>query len=200
MSSYASSNKKALKAYKKYLSKSKIMVLPKNTTLGNYPATGYQGSKSSGVKFALAYLDKDNIPELFVVDYKLSNVFGVFSYIKGKVIRVGYSRLYEIPIAYYKGEEYFYSYGEPYFDGDDETYCYYKLYSNEDGIVLRYFHDTGNNRDNYYRWYGTPLSHPMVTISRETFNSLHEKYCGGKAPTKLKFFKNTAKNRKKRLK
>ena len=202
-SSNASSNKtKALKAYKKYLSSNTIMVLPKNTQLGNYPPPGYQGSKPSGIRFALAYLDKDNTPELFLVDSKMSNIFGVFSYIIGKVVRVGFSGMYQKPIAYYKGEEYYYSYGEPGYVGgteDEESYTYYKLNSNNDfGIVLLHTHMT--DHDFYYSWVQTELSRPLERITHDEFNSLHSCYSGGKAPTKLKFYTNTSINRRKYLK
>ena len=93
----ASAKKKALKAYKKFLSNNKIAVIPNGTPLAydDEFVVRYHPTPSGQVKFALAYLDNNKIPELIVLEnsHKYdsgSQGIGIFTWKNRKVKRVGY--------------------------------------------------------------------------------------------------------------
>ena len=86
---------KILNAYKDYLSKKTIYVLPKGSKYSSVIKNGtYKGSKQSNVKFGLAYIDNNNEPELVLEAYETVNGTqarigaAVFSFIGGKVKRI----------------------------------------------------------------------------------------------------------------
>ena len=98
----ASTKSKALSAYKKKLSASKVTVLPpgKKVTVNYYDTVTYRYSKSAAVKFAIAYIDNDNIPELILQDNRYC--YGVWTYKSGKVRCVHWGDSLTDPYGYYK--------------------------------------------------------------------------------------------------
>ena len=84
---------KAMAAYKKYLSQSKVYVMPKGTTyqdLGKKKDFTYNGTPGAQAKFCIANIDNDSIPELIVrtVD---GHYGSVLTYRNGKIVRLEYT-------------------------------------------------------------------------------------------------------------
>lgn len=101
----ASKKQNALKAYEKWLTKSTVYIIPKgkkywNTDSNSEYCEPYKGIKSSRVKFAIIYLDNDNIPEMVVYDRK--NCWALFTYRGGKVVRLDYDAVGHVAIQYHR--------------------------------------------------------------------------------------------------
>ena len=81
----ASTKSKALSAYKKKLSASKVTVLPagKKVMNRNDDYVTYRYSKRAKVKFAIAYINNENVPEQILVAKNYG--YGVWAYKGGKV-------------------------------------------------------------------------------------------------------------------
>ena len=190
----AASKKNALRAYKKLLSMNTIMIVPKNIQL--YPDGRYKGTKREKAQFSLAYLDSDNIPELFIYDNYIG--YALFRYAGGKVVRANYAIAYAKPGGYYPGT------GIYRVDSDTEGYIfhdeYIRYHSGKHNIVLehRHIHDYDEDEnevisDDYYTVYSE-------SISKGRFDDLLAEYTNGKTMTRLVLRKNTASNLKKYLK
>ena len=101
---------KALRAYASWLSKSKVNVIIKGSVqYYNYGRDPYQGTRSSKVKFALAYIDNDNIPELIVYTDEMGfcGSFGILTYRNGRIVRCYASDGCDSFKGYYKKTGYF---------------------------------------------------------------------------------------------
>ena len=186
----ASGKTKALKAYKSYLSKVRK-----------------QNKKS---KFALAYIDRDSVPELYVIT---KGKGGIYKYSGGKVKRVhdiNYSGddYRDFRAYYYKKTGVF---REDYHNSgacsDYEKYFYLK------GKLLK----NGSRRqrwcigyDEYYteggeRSYESSYSYTKnalkgKTVSRKALAKQVKKYTKGKKPTRISLKANTPANVKKKVK
>lgn len=195
VTAHAASKKKALKAYKKLLSKNTIMIAPKNATI--WPEIKYKGTKKKNARFSLAYLDSDKVPELFV--YDPSAGYAVFRYKKGKAVRAGYELYWTVPKGYY------YKTGIYRTSGDVEGYIFYDRYNRYSSgkftqIIEHNYcedYDDDDNRiiEHEYRSYPGARE-----ITKGRFDALLKNYTKGRAMTGLVLRKNTAKNRKKYLK
>ena len=188
---FASPKSKAFKAYKKYLSKSKVYVMPKGykwytRDFTDYRAKTYKGTKASKVKFAFAYIDNDNVPELILTDAKWGSA--IYKYMGGKVTCVDHVSFYDKYKGYYKKSGLIYrlhtSEGTPYTDN------YEKLEGNVLNKVCYIEHDSE---------YDPPMYHltDWQEVSKAEFNAARAQAAGGKKYTKFKFYSNTAANRKK---
>lgn len=62
----ASAKSKAMKAYKKFLAKKNVVVIPKGTTMDYFSGKKYSSSPRSNLQFAIGYVNNDKVPELFV--------------------------------------------------------------------------------------------------------------------------------------
>lgn len=198
LTAQASSTKtKALKSYAKLLSKSKIST---------------NKLKSSGCSFALAYIDNNSVPELVIKSFQLGSSNGyyvVYTYKNGKAVQIG--NLLGTSFGYYKKKGVFrdmryftHPMGGP---GDQTTY--YKLSNGKITSMLSkavYEPDPFYKRTKsmYYYYYcaGSDSSN-YKSIKKSNYNSRLKKLIGSKTltkDTKMKFYKNTAANRKKYLK
>ena len=105
---------KALNAYDKWLSGSKVLVAPKGTIYWNMTTDQHEkfrGTKPSDVKFGLLYLDNDSIPELAVFDKNFC--FSVLTYKNGKVVRLfGTFENFAIATKYYNKKNAFIAVGQ----------------------------------------------------------------------------------------
>lgn len=191
----ASTKSKALAAYKKKLSRSTVTVLPKGKKVidldDNYVT--YKSSKKSNVKFALAYIDNNNVPELILQDDHYG--YGVWAYRHGKVTCVHWEDSYGAPYGYYrkKGiyEDIVYSEGTPF------TKSFYKYKSGKMTLKLsKFVYCEGEPDAEYYT--GSMLYGKEV--SKSTFRKKLKSYVSSTKVTKFKMHKNTSKNRKKYLK
>ena len=82
----ATAKSKAIAAYKKMLSKSTVTVIPKKVRCGRFTRTR-QPAKSKNVRFTIAYIDKDSVPELILLDSE-TEFCGIWTFRNGKVENV----------------------------------------------------------------------------------------------------------------
>lgn len=187
----ASKKSKALAAYKKMLSKSRVTVMPSGKRIWDwesYSFVKYTSTKSGKVTFAIAYIDGDSVPELILKDPKLG--YGIWTYKNGKVRFVANGDSDSSVIGYYKNKSIYrtneYSEGTPYYK------VYYKMSGTKSSKVLSVFDsDTGDSWREYY------IGNKVVSKSK--FNKKLKAYTGNKKMKKFNFYKNTKANRKKRL-
>lgn len=190
----ATQKQKAMSAYKKMLSASRVYVLPNNTKYYDdyhYRTLIYHGSLSKNVYFGLAYINNDGIPEL-VLRAKCNGVslYSVWTYKNGKAVRVAYGN------------------GGSVFKG----------YFNKTGIYLeRAFSDGTPFTDSYYRLSGTTVTRVISkfdygygggadysignrSCSASAFAAKRKSITKGYAMKKVSYVKNTAASRKAKLK
>ena len=127
--SAATQRQKAISAYKSFLSKSKVYLMSDGTSYPDYYSGKrytYRGTPKADVKFCIAKIDNDNIPEL-VVSTTVGvgeKIYSVFTYKNGKLQRV-ICRIDAAFIGYYsKTGIYFersFTDGTPYYES------YYRL-------------------------------------------------------------------------
>ena len=191
--SAASTKSKALKAYKKLLAQKEITFVRSidgTTTKLSFP--------TSKMKFALVYLDNNTVPELVIDNLdnipimwygeKLFSFFGgaVFTYKGGKLKQLDvYTSNWRLTKVY-KKKGVFYSNNTHTYDKKDAIYYYIK------GTKTI---DIGNfSAGKYYK------NGAIKPIKKSAFQKLLKKYVGSTKATKIKYYKNTAANRKKYLK
>ena len=186
---------KAMKAYNRWLSASKVYVLKKGElyfdVIGGYKEKHYTSSKSSEIEFGIAYIDGDNIPELIVYGFVGGVVsYGIITYKNGKLQRV-----YDIQCARFEGS--FYRTG--YFlqanglDGYPMVYEaeYFKMLGTK--AVKRYCKSTGTMiNDKNFR-----LGNRKVSAAE--FKKQVDAQTKNKSITKIRYYKNTKANRAKIL-
>ncbi|MCD8019848.1 MAG: hypothetical protein LUF92_09805 [Clostridiales bacterium] len=187
----ASAKQKAMKAYKKFLTQESIP-----WSVYNYDET----ADPSLCKFSLVYLDNNSVPELVVSggDTYYKPYMTIYTYKNGKVTLVenssyGFS-------SYYKKKGII-------VESAAKGATFYNKYSNGQlKIVLAKLNENAQGRDLNgdgkigYAYYKTTSSGDIKYISKSSFNKRLKKLVGSKNTKKLKFYKNTAKNRKKYLK
>ena len=189
--SAATQRQKAIAAYKKYLSQTKVYLIPKGQSFHgyDYEDISYYGTPASKVSFCFLNIDNDGVPELIVSGYlKGEPIYTVLTYKNGKICRA--SSVYGSKV---------------------------RGYYPKTGIYLDHG-DVGATYETYYRLKGVKASRVMdkyvfrpsttITIysigsnevSARTFAAKRKSITGGKTLLKAKFYKNTAENRKLRLK
>lgn len=173
----ATNRAKALKAYSKLLSQNQLQ---------------WNDSKSvqtAKCKFALIYVDKNNVPELFVDASgagglgHVDGFYRMYTYVKGKVVEVCTVR---DGFSYYKKKGIFSTYTAM----QGEYITYQKLSNGKSKIQLtsRTYMDT-----KYY-------NAAEKEITKKAFKRGLKKYVGSTKPSAPKCYANTAANRKKHLK
>lgn len=200
----ASKKAKAVKAYKEYLGQSVI-----------YPwEDSSMGWKTSDCKFALAYVDSDVVPELVVFNFRSGSFNGYYTlltYKEGKVSVVATPTQLGISFGYYKkkgilmgGHYYTHPQGGP---GSSNTY--YKLKKGEIASELmkgvyepdEYYKRT--KKEYHYSFSPAGEWGDTKNITKTQFNKKLKKFVGSTKMTEdssMKFYKNTAANRKRYLK
>ena len=187
----ASAKSKALSAYKKKLSASKVTVLPagKKVTVNYYDTITYKYSRRANIKFDLAYIDNDNIPELILQDNRYC--YGVWTYKSGKVKCVLWGDSLTDPYGYYrkKGiyEDVHYTEGSPF---------YKQFYQFKNGKM-------SHKMTKIVLEEGEPDAEYIIhskTVSKAAFKKKLKSYVGNTHVTKISLKKNTSTNRKKYLK
>lgn len=188
---HASSTKtKALKAYGKMLTKSKI---------------GRRNWKSSGCDFALVYFDNNSVPELVVRSYESgmrNGYYEIFTYKNGKV-----KSLYDdlgVGFEYYKKKSVFrdVSYFTAPMGGPGNSTIYYKI---KNGAISSRLTCTVyepnpkyNRKKTTYKYY-----YNGKKISKSKYKSKLKSFTSNKkvvSSSSIKFRDNTKKNRKQYLK
>ena len=206
LSGYALTQKqKALNAYNKFLSKPNVKVLASGSKwYENFREQRYQSTKASNVKFGIAYIDNDSIPEMVLLGKQSSyvsrdQIFAVFTYKNGKVTRVkaGNYDYMKFNGVYTKTGAFKWTF---YDDGGytEEYYCSLKKGKTTTKIQK-------NDIPDWAAAYTTPSYYKLNNgkrseISHSTFTRLFKKLTKSKKMKKVKFHKNTSANRKKYLK
>lgn len=182
----ASAKSKAIKAYKAFLAQDTI---PWGTD--DY----YTAVPTKRCSFSLVYIDKNSVPELVVQSGYVTHVAGfgvVFTYKNGMVQPVNNIHL--------DGDFYYYKkkgiYASSYLGAGRESYEYYKLSDLTSTGKVSEAKDIMSGDKFYYRI----TDGNTKSITGKKFNSLLKNLVGSTKKTKAKFYKNTAANRKKRLK
>ena len=191
--SAATQKQQAMAAYKKILSASRIYVVPKNRYIQDvwHMRYDYYGSLPKNVYFSLVYIDGDSVPEL-VLRAKCHGItlYCIWTYKNGKAYRTSYSNGYGDLRGYFPKTgmtlERTVSDGYSYMDS------YYKLSGTTAKQVLnKTTHGSGGGAD-YQIGY-------RDCTARE-FAAKRKSLTKGLAMKKISYVKNTAANRKAKLK
>lgn len=191
----ASARQKALNAYGKWLSSSKVYILPKGTSYKPYSYSGtdkYKGTSSSQVRFALACIDNDSIPELLVYDSE--RCFGMFTYKSGKVVRISCDGWWNVADKYYKKQNMFTT-SRTSASGIKSV----KHYCRASGRYLCRF-ATYRYKSGAKHYAEFSLSGIRKNLKEAVFNARLAALTKGSTATKISYYKNTKANRKKVLK
>ena len=167
----ASKKSKALKAYGKYLEK-----------------------HASVVQFGILYLDKDSVPELAVIERNSSGwkTGDLFSYKNGKVRQYNTGKYVTSMSTIFRG---FYKKKGIVEITSDDAGSQETWYCRISGMYLRPVTEKWNSRGTTYC-----ICSPFSKVTKKQFNAELKKYTGGRKLTKIKYYSNTASERKKRLK
>ncbi len=187
--SAATTRQRAIAAYKKWLSAPKIRVAAKGTRyfdIQTYESRTYYDTRSGNVKFALANIDSDGIPELILyTKVGWNSIYGILTYKNGRIYRVysyaGDGKL----MGYYKGTGYFFM--RTYSDGTPFTDSYYRIY----GAKIR------RNFTKFDYGYGGEADYTVgkTDVSRSTFVSKIRRAVQYKKKTNPTYYTNTSGNR-----
>lgn len=183
----ASAKSKAIKAYKSFLSQKTI---PWGTD------SYYTSVPSKNCSFALAYIDKNTVPELVVRNMRgITHIAGfgvVFTYKNGKVQPVANIQL-DGKFYYYKKKA---IYAGSNLSSGVLSYSYYKMSGVKSTAKLTERENIFSGEKTYYK----ANSGNGKVISKSKFTSSLKKLVGSTKRSTAKFYKNTKKNRTKYLK
>lgn len=175
----ASTKAKAIKAYKQFLEKT-----------------------DSKYSFSTIYLDKDSVPELLVHEY-LVNVGYVYTYKNGKVVQAGGTG--KAPVYYYKKKGIITS-GWQFSGGSsgETATAYYQLKGKKLNLVLADVKKAALVNKEWttvaeYRQY-TNASGAYTKTEKKAFNKALKKLTGSRQKVRIKYYQNTAANRKTHVK
>ena len=208
ISGYAATPKqKAMKAYNKMMSRSTVSIKKKGAKLldpdgkyGGYEDVAkYAPTKSSKTEFAIAYINNDNIPEL-IVRTNDKRYYGIFTYKNGKVVRMTGTQedgTFNTVKGYYKKTGAFFDVRSANFGIDRDIY--YKMSSTKAVPQMEVWTNSkGSKPSHEYSTFNR--AGKVFPINHGAFNYKLKKLSKGKKATIVKYYKNTAKNRKKILK
>lgn len=189
----SSKKEKAVKAYNKMLSESSFKVKT-DAMSGNKKITVKY--KTINCSFAVAYIDKDSIPELIVKNhndtYHLIGHGAIFTYKNGKVKQVAPLQL-DSSLKYYKKKGVIIDN----YTGMGYSCNYYKKISNG---KAKQFAQTEKNVGNPGSRKTRYFDANREKISKSTFDKMLKEYVKSSKPVKANFLENTAANREKHLK
>lgn len=168
----ASQKTKAMSAYKTFLAQT----------------TGAYGGDYD--KFALAYIDKNSVPELLFRDPIYTYVY---TYKNGRVTLMHKDQSMNV-FKYYKKKGIIVRF---YAHRGLQTTTWLRL---SDGSFTEYLGTQKYGSTAYYKYVRQNSYYTEKSVTKSKFNKLLKKYVGTKKVSSIKFYKNTAANRKKRLK
>lgn len=168
----ASKKSKALSAYKTFLAQT----------------TGAYGRAYD--KFAIAYIDSNSVPELIFRDPIYTYVY---TYKNSKVTLL-HKDLSANAFKYYKKKGIIVRF---YAHRGLQTTTYLRLSGSS---FIEYLGTQKYTSTDYYRYVRQSTYYTEKLVTKSKFNKLLKKYVGAKKTSSIKFYKNTAANRKKRLK
>ena len=189
----------AMKAYKTWLGRKTVCVIQRGQQYyDDEIKRTYSTSNASDVKFALAYLDNDGIPELIISTKQGSSViYGILTFKNGKLYRAYNSRGNGYFGGYYYKTGYFL---ENIYGGSTEMYRHYNRLSKTEVQRMVFWKYDANARgqsatgkqDRYYV--------NRNKVSKSAFMSKLQSATKGKTKSSIKLYQNTAANRDKILK
>ena len=196
---------KALNAYKRFLSKSKVNVLAPGTIwYKNFRPMKYTPTNAAKVKFGIAYIDNDNIPEMVLLGKvnkygKRDDIFAIFTYRNGKVVRVKSGNYDYMRFAGYYSRTGTFKYLF-YDDGGEAEHNYCMLRNGRTSEKIRKWVPgewaaSQGVKCNYYK----RVSTKKVNITYSAFMRLYKSMTKSKKMSTVKFYKNTAANRRAKL-
>lgn len=186
----ASKKTKALRAYKKLLSQKTVCVMPRGIKYGSKSGSYkfYKPSKAQKVEFMVAYIDKDDVPELILREPDTG--YGIWTYKNGKMVNLDWSGYFSKPYGYYRKKGIFV---EKHLTDENPWYEYFsKIPNTVREVFLEIEHYAGKKEAEYY------IRGDKVTKSK--FEKKLKSYVGSRKLEKVKMYKNTKANRKKYLK
>lgn len=188
----ASTRSRALAAYRKKLSGSTVTVLPKGKKLitKDLYYVSYKYSKRADVKFTIANIDRNNVPELVLEDPKYG--YGVWTYRNGKVICLRWQDSYGVPYGYYKKKGIFEDLVHTVRKSVKKNFYYFKNGKMKQKWQ-KFQYEAGDAA--YYNC----TSPYWKEMSRSSFNKKLKSYVGSSKLIRFKMHKNTSGNRKKYL-
>ena len=186
----------ALSAYSRWLSGAKIQVMP--TGFKDYNGVVHAPVPASQTEFAIAYINNDSIPEL-IVRTADKHFFSVLTYKNGKIVRTFYENdMYNTVKGYYSKTGMFVDTRTGGFHINKEFY--YVMGSA--GVTRRLepitFKESG--KKSYYYYSKNNSIRPGSLKNHTEFRNKLLAFTKGKALTPVKYYKNTAANRKNVLK
>ena len=182
----ASKKSKAIAAYNKTLSQRTVAVIPEKVR-SRRRIRRYTPAKAQNVKFSVAYIDNDSIPEL-ILDDPSKEYFGTWTFKNGKMKNLGIF-FFDNPAGYYKKKGVFkvsHKYGND----------FYKITNGKSVLILSISKDKGKSSKQYYSYNSKGRS---KKISKSQFNKKLRGYVGSTKLTRIIMHKNTKSNRKKYL-
>ena len=197
--SAATQRQKAIAAYQKYMAQSKVYIMPKGVRCPSYSggSYAYNGTAASKASFCIANIDSDSIPELVISGpVGPSNIpsFTILTYKNGKIRRIKYETEAAFHGYYSKTGIYI---EHHYTEGTLIHIFYNRLKGLKTNQVL-YKGDWGR-----IKYLGPDYADTFrignKSCSAKTFAAYRKKITGGKSLIKVKFYKNTASNRKLKL-
>ena len=194
--SEASAQSIALSKYRQLLSKSRVSVLPQGKQIfsDDYRWVKYYSSDARYVKFSIAYIDNDDVPELILHDTRYG--FGVWTY-KGGYFRCLYwTDFYDFPIGYYKKKGIFRTNAGT--EGSPFYREYYKLQTGKKAVEIQ--HQNCNEGEYGVVNWGFYIGKSQKKVSSSAFYKNLKKYVGSTKMTQIYMHNNTQANRKKYIK
>ena len=182
---HASQKKNALKAYRNLLSANKVV----------WDTSSSWSVSSSGMSFSLAYIDGNSVPELLLYSQNVPHIAGygfLYTYKNGKAVPVGTVNI-DDKISYYKKKGVLV---EVYSQQGYTTSTYVKFSGTQKEMKLKKAKNEFSGATEYYASENGAWS----KIGKSAFNKALKKLVGTKKPTKVTFYKNTATNRKRKIK
>ena len=191
----------AMKAYKTWLGRNTVCVIKRGRSyydINAFRKKTYSTSRASDVKFALAYIDNDGIPELIISTKINSNctLYGILTFKNGKIYRVFDSDGWDSFAGFYYRTGYFLD--NAYTEGAPINRNYMLLSKTSVRKKLNKFDwsyrlgKSYESDDSYWA--------DGKTVSKRTFVSKLKTATKGKTKTFPKVYQNTAANRNRILK
>lgn len=198
MPSEASAKSTALTMYRKLLNKSRISVLPQRVEVEgpNYTLVRYWSSNASNVKFCLAYIDGDDVPELILSDRNYG--FGIWTYKNGSYRCLFWGDLYCSPVGYFYKKGIFRD--NEYSEGSPFTRDYYKLQVGVKRQRIQY--ESCNNGPERLEIWGRYIrsGSRFKKVGNADYYKNLRKYTGKTSMSMIYLHNNTSANKKKYIK
>ena len=193
----ATPKQEALNAYNRWLSNAKVQVMPKGYR--DIDDVLYTPTPAAKTEFAIAYINNDSIPEL-IVKTKKGDYCSVLTYRNGKIVRIWNNSFYNFVNGYYSKTGMFVDKRLPDM-AKIADYRKYMLMGSSGSVTQRFEileHDVKGVKS--YDYYSPQTKKWTRLKNRTDFKNKLLTFTRGKALTPVRYYGNTATNRKNILK